>query len=138
MEIFIVLQLCYIGFWDWKTKKISNKAAGLLLILILLNNILTQTSIDRDHAAGILIVSIPMLFLTVIWPGSFGGGDIKLMAVCGLWMGCRGVVRAFVYAVFAAAIYALYLLIKEKGRKAEFALGPFLCLGIMLCFLEIF
>ena len=36
---------------------------------------------------GGLAVSLPMYLMTLAVPESFGGGDIKLMAVCGLILG---------------------------------------------------
>ena len=84
-----------------------------------------------EQVLGALCVSVPMLGITVLAPGSFGGGDVKFMCAAGALLGWRHILWSAAAGIFAAGVYALYLLIiKNTGRKAEFPLGPFLCLGI--------
>lgn len=69
--------------------------------------------------------------LTVLIPGAFGGGDIKLMAAAGILLGAKLTGTAFFFSVLAGGVYGIYLLAgKKKGGKDHFAFGPFLCLGI--------
>ena len=86
---------------------------------------------------GILIVSMPMLAISILCPGSFGGGDIKLSAICGLLLGHSGILRASWIALLSASVYSLGLLIIKKSPKTEFALGPFICFGVLCVFLDI-
>ena len=89
-----------------------------------------------EQFLGAVIISLPMLILSAMAGGSFGGGDIKLMAAGGLFLGAQGVVRAFVIGITAAGMYCLYSLLRKKVKlKGEFALGPFLSLGMMIAFL---
>ena len=82
---------------------------------------------------GALCISLPLLLLCVIWPGSFGGGDIKLMAVSGFYLGWKGIVAAFLTGVLFAGVYSLVMIcFGKKERRTEFALGPFLCGGIVI------
>ena len=86
-----------------------------------------------DRIAGMLVVSLPMFCTDLLVPGGFGGGDIKLMAAAGLFLGWRGSLLAAVLAFGAAGVYSLYLLISRKaGRKDAFAFGPFLCAGLAI------
>ena len=63
--------------------------------------------------------------------GGFGGGDVKFMCAAGALLGWRHILWSAAAGIFSAGVYVLYLLIiKNTGRKAEFPLGPFLCLGI--------
>lgn len=83
--------------------------------------------------AGAVCVSAPMLVLTVLRRGAFGGGDIKLMAAGGFFLGWRITVIAALLAVFLGGLYCGYLLIVKKAeRNSHFAFGPFLCMGMML------
>ena len=85
-----------------------------------------------DRFLGAVCVSIPMLLLSVATGGSFGGGDIKLMAAGGFFMGAAGILRAFVIGIFAAGMYCFWLLLwKRQGKRSEFALGPFLSAGML-------
>ncbi len=86
-----------------------------------------------ERLIGALCISIPMLGTAVLVSGSFGGGDVKLMCAAGALLGWRRILWSAAAGILAAGVYALYLLIiKNTGRKAEFPLGPFLCLGIVL------
>ena len=85
-----------------------------------------------------LIVSMPLFFIAVMWPGSFGGGDVKLMAICGILLGSKGILHAIWIALLEAVMYCVWLLVLGKGRKTVISFGPFLCLGVILTLLEIF
>ena len=89
-----------------------------------------------DSFLGAVCISAPMLLLSVLTGGSFGGGDIKLMASGGFLLGVWGIVRAFVIGVISAGMYCIYLLLRRTvDLKSEFALGPFLSLGMIVAFL---
>lgn len=80
---------------------------------------------------GAVCVSVPMLLLALLIPGAFGGGDIKLMAACGLFLGWRVTVISAFFAIVLGGIWGVILLLRKKAtRKDHFAFGPFLCLGM--------
>ena len=82
---------------------------------------------------GMISTSLPMLLLTLAIPGAFGGGDIKLMAACGLFLGWRLTLVSFILALAAGGLWGISLVAsKKKGRKEHFAFGPFLCVGMVL------
>ena len=86
-----------------------------------------------ERLIGFFSVSLPLFAITLAVPGAFGGGDIKLMAAGGLFLGWEKILSAVVLAVFSAGIYCCYLLfVKKAGRKAVFPLGPFLCFGMAM------
>ena len=83
--------------------------------------------------AGALCVSLPMLVLSIVIPGAFGGGDIKLMAACGLFLGWKITLVSAALAILFGGIYGCYLLAVHKAdRKAHFPFGPFLCTGMAI------
>jgi leader peptidase (prepilin peptidase)/N-methyltransferase len=92
-------------------------------------------SIGHDliaRAIGIFCVSVPLLIISIIIDGAFGGGDIKLMAAAGLLLGWQHTLVAFFIGIILGGVYAVILLArKKKGRKEHFAFGPCLCVGIM-------
>ena len=80
---------------------------------------------------GIFSVSVPLLVMTLLIPGAFGGGDLKLMAACGLILGWQLSYLAAFLAIVTGGIYGIYLLAaRKKDRKDHFAFGPFLCVGM--------
>lgn len=83
-----------------------------------------------SRVIGIFVISLPLTLITCLIPGAFGGGDIKLMAALGMFMGWKVSIVAFFLAVLTGGAYGIYLLLsKKKGRKDHFAFGPFLCVG---------
>lgn len=84
-----------------------------------------------ERVIGIFCVSGPLYLLTVAVPGAFGGGDIKLMAACGIFLGWKLNLLALFLGVMGGGIYGFWLLAaKRKKRTDHFAFGPFLCLGM--------
>jgi prepilin signal peptidase PulO-like enzyme (type II secretory pathway) len=65
------------------------------------------------------------------YPEAFGGGDIKLMAAAGLYLGWKYTVAGVAVGLFAAGLYGIYLLIRKKaGPKSKLKLAPFLAYGL--------
>lgn len=63
-----------------------------------------------------------------------GGGDIRLGAMMGVWLGWPVVILAIFIAYITGAIFALVLLaIKKKTLSAKIAFGPFLALATLFC-----
>lgn len=84
-----------------------------------------------SHGLGALCVSLPMLVLCLAVPGAFGGGDIKLMAAAGLFLGWQATLAAFFLAVVSGGGYGFFLLAAGRARRGDqIAFGPFLCAGI--------
>lgn len=85
-----------------------------------------------ERVLGAAAVSVPMLLVSLFVPGAFGGGDIKLMSACGLYLGAEAVFFSFFHALVLGGGYGLYLIIhKNKSRKERIAFGPFLAAGIV-------
>lgn len=83
------------------------------------------------RVAGVFAASIPLILAALFVPGSFGGGDIKLMAACGMFLGAA---EAF-YSLFLALVFAGFyggwlMIVKKKSGKERIAFGPFLAVGI--------
>ena len=118
---------------DWKTMIIPNECIVLLFLFSIVASIFVPEITWLDRILGFFIISVPMFIISMVTKGSIGGGDIKLMAVAGLFLGWECSISAFIYGMFGSGIYGVYLLLwKKQGRKAVFPLGPFLCGGIIL------
>lgn len=129
--VFLLLAiLMAVAFVDIDTMEIPNGFVIAALICGLLSIILFPEVTLWGHFIGFFSVSVPLALITMIIPGAFGGGDIKLMTALGLFMGWKISITAFAIAVLSGGAYGIYLLAgKKKGRKDHFAFGPFLCLG---------
>ena len=125
--------LLIIAVTDWNTQVIYDRYHIMILALAVLNMYLSAGHGITDKLIGAVIVSVPMFVFAFIIPGAFGGGDIKLMAVIGFFLGWKMSLTAFMLAVFSGGIYGIGLLLsKKKGAKEHFAFGPFLCAGTAL------
>lgn len=129
--------LFWIAWSDAHTHKINNSKVAGLATAVLLYVLQEESLMLTDKIIGILIISMPMLVFTLLLPGSFGGGDIKLMSVCGLLLGGSGILRAAWITLLSAAVYAVRTWVLKKSRKAEVALGPFICFGVLCVYLNI-
>ncbi|MCG8403509.1 MAG: prepilin peptidase [Firmicutes bacterium] len=76
-------------------------------------------------AAGLLL-----LVIAAVSRGGMGGGDVKLSAVMGLFLGWQGVAVALFLSFLAGGVISILLLAtKIKGRKDAVPFGPYLALG---------
>ncbi len=125
---------------DIREKIVPNRLVGLELLAWLL--IMLPQLFMRTEDALVLLVSglvgfgiAAVVFLAVYYTsrGGLGGGDVKLMAVSGLYLGYNGVLPTMLYGSVLAAIMAgILILFKKMGRKDSFPLVPFLFAGMVL------
>lgn len=98
---------------------------------------------DREHLLDYLIgffcISGFMLLLLIIGRAvkgvdAFGGGDIKLMAAAGLFLGYKNVILAFFLGcILGAVIHVIRM--KVSGKQRVLAFGPYLCAGLTIAML---
>jgi leader peptidase (prepilin peptidase)/N-methyltransferase len=75
------------------------------------------------------------LFYTIalISKGGMGGGDIKMMAMVGSFMGWKSVLMTTFLGSLMGSIFGLFLMLfKGKGRKTKVPFGPFLAIGTII------
>lgn len=126
-----MIVLAVVAHRDRKTMKIPDKfvlaALGVSLLSI---PFFPETGVG-ERVIGMCLVSLLLLMITLCVPGAFGGGDIKLMAACGVFLGWRYSLLALGIAVFLGAVYGGHLLVLGKAdRTTRIAFGPFLCIGM--------
>jgi leader peptidase (prepilin peptidase)/N-methyltransferase len=126
---FILLAISLI---DYESMEIPN---GLVIVLIPL----AAAAVWLDpgvtllqRGIGFFTVSVPLLIAAFVKENAFGGGDIKLMAVCGFLLGWQSVFLAFLIALLTGVCYALAV---KKRKNEPFAFGPFLCFGVVIALL---
>lgn len=127
--------LIVVTFIDADTMEIPNALSIWIALLGLAGMVLGPTAQLPwyDHLIGALAVSVPMFILAFLVIGSFGLGDVKLMAAAGLLLGWQLVLVATLIGIFIGGAYGIFLLVtRKKGRKDHFAFGPSLCAGIAL------
>jgi leader peptidase (prepilin peptidase) / N-methyltransferase len=99
-------------------------AVGLLLSMI------TGRPGWLDSLLGVLVGGGIFLLIIVASRGGMGGGDMKLGAMLGAFLGWKLVLVAILLGVLAGGAVAIGLLaLRRKGRKDAVPFGPFLALG---------
>lgn len=123
--------LTVVAFVDIDTMEIPNGFVITILIIGLIS-VGTMPGLSLvERIIGVFSVSLPLTLITLAVPGAFGGGDMKLMAACGLLLGWKLNLVSLFLAVLTGGLYGIYLLLsRKKGRKEHFAFGPFLCMGM--------
>lgn len=80
--------------------------------------------------AGFVAAGAVMLLIALLSRGGMGGGDIKLAALMGLYLGPRSVGVALMLAFLAGGLVGIALLASGlKGRKDAIPFGPYLAFG---------
>ncbi|HXH10513.1 MAG TPA: prepilin peptidase [Alphaproteobacteria bacterium] len=71
--------------------------------------------------------------VALISKGGMGGGDIKLIAMIGAFLGWQGVFFTILVGALAGSVVGLGLMsLGKKGRKDKVPFGPFLALGAIV------
>ena len=123
--------LTVVALTDWDTRTIYDRFHIMILFLGAGGFWLRPEHGILDRFIGAAAVALPMLVLTLLIDGAFGGGDIKLMAASGFLLGWRAIVFAMFLGLAAGGTYCLGMLLRGKlGRKDQLAFGPFLALGL--------
>jgi leader peptidase (prepilin peptidase)/N-methyltransferase len=101
--------------------------AGLLASLVL-------TPVGIGNALiGVLLGGGLFFVIAVLSRGGMGGGDIKLIAMIGAFLGWQAVLATIFLGAFLGALMGLTLmLLRQKGRKDPLPFGPFLAMGGLL------
>ena len=122
------------AFVDGRTGEIPPGVDWFILALGVLHLALHLSDWPK-YVIGFLAVSLPLYLLLLATGGrGIGGGDIKLMAACGLLVGWKLILLAFAAAcILGSVIHLLRMRLKGAGRTL--ALGPYLAAGTVLSML---
>ena len=116
---------------DFRTYEIP---FGINLFILALG--LIRLALDYHNFLSYLIGSLAVsVFLTILYYASggraIGGGDVKLMAVCGLFLGWKLIILAFgLGCVLGAVIHVIRM--KVSGEDHVLAMGPYLSAGVLI------
>lgn len=116
---------------DWRTYEIPLGINVFLFILGVAAAVLDRGNL-LSHLAGMVCVSGFLGILYLISRGrAIGGGDIKLMFACGLILGWKLIILAFLLGCIIGSVIHL-VRIRVQGEGHVLAMGPYLSAGIFL------
>lgn len=122
--------LIVVSITDIQTMTIPDSLQVFIFILAVINIIVTPNELI-EKLIGLAVISIPMLLIAAI-TGGFGGGDVKLCAVSGLFLGWKLVLLGAFAGCILASCWSILLIIRKKAdKKTLISFGPFLCFGFL-------
>lgn len=126
---------------DYKLQIIPNRLTLTMLEVGIVFSFLrgvNNLNVAVEMWIGMLLGAVVFLVLTylgnlVFRKETMGFGDVKLMGTLGLFFGWRNIIAISVLAFFIAAIFSVFLIIKNKIKKQEISeyipFGPFIVLA---------
>jgi leader peptidase (prepilin peptidase)/N-methyltransferase len=116
---------------DWRTFEIEN-GFHVFFIALALVQIATDYLNWKQYLIGFFAVSLPLAVIYFASKGTaLGGGDVKLMAACGLLIGWKNIALSLMFGCILGAIIHLFRMkFFKAGRKL--AMGPYLSMGIFI------
>lgn len=115
---------------DLEENKIPNAVLLPFFIIGLIERLFTSKTLHWyfNPFLGIIVGFSVMFLLAYFSKGGMGGGDIKLLAVIGIFIGPLGALITLFLAAFLGLFYAIFSgAALKKGTKIPF--GPFLAIG---------
>ena len=116
---------------DFRTYEIP---LGINLFILALG--LIRLALDYQHWAtyiiGLFLVSSILYSIVLLSKGkAMGGGDVKLMAACGLLLGWQQILLAFVLGcILGSVIHVIRIRVSKASHVL--AMGPYLSAGVFL------
>ena len=136
LSCFLLCWLWLLWLIDYRFQFIFDDSLVPLLIMGLVATPWLPFSLWQRLAAGVGAF-IVLAALAILGRGALGGGDVKMMAVLGLWLGVNGIITTACIGFILGGIAAIImLLLRIHGRKDFFAFGPFLIMGAVVAWLS--
>lgn len=128
MSILIIISLI-----DYEIKIIPNILILFILFIGILSIFFSPQLFWYERIIGFFAASLPFLLASIISRGGMGGGDIKLMAVCGLILGWKLILISLFIGCILGTIYG-FIARKKNGSflKASIPFGPFLSTAMVI------
>lgn len=129
--IVLLIILSIITYTDIKRREIDHWPLVIGLLFIIPYTVFGFNNVSfKESLVGFLIAFITFMILGFF---GMGGGDIKLMALIGLFLGWKMVIIAmYLTFLIGAIIGVLSILIKKSKSKDFIPLGPSIAIATML------
>lgn len=128
--------LCAVALIDMDTLEIPDGFPFILLLLGVISCWTMPGPSVFSRIIGMFCVSIPMFLICMAVEEAFGGGDIKLMAASGFFLGWKLSLFSLFIAILSGGSWGMILLLRKRVKGTDhFAFGPFLCIGMTIALL---
>lgn len=138
--VYDVTTVCYLALFsallvlsviDFRTYEIP-LGCNIFILAVGLIHLFVDYSNWLQYVIGLTAVSLFLYIIYVVSKGrAIGGGDVKLMAVCGLLLGWKLSVVAFILGCVLGSVIHIARM-KISGKDHMLAMGPYLSMGVMI------
>jgi prepilin signal peptidase PulO-like enzyme (type II secretory pathway) len=132
-EYFFLMTACAISVVDFRSMKIPD---SLVILMLLLSIYPVFAANDwRSSLYGSFFLGGILLFIILVFPGGFGGGDIKFGAVIGFFLGLElSMISMEASLLTGSVVGLLYARISGKGLRIRIPFAPFLSAGLLIAY----
>ena len=121
---------------DYYTFEVRHRFILLIALLSVLQYCFVGTLSIREMSIGFFASSLPLLLISLFTHGSIGGGDIKLLASCGLVLGYANILLGTFLGIVLGGFYGILLItLGNKEKKDHLPFVPLLAIGLSLAYL---
>ena len=131
LSCLVIAGLVILSFVDFETYEIPVEINYFILAIGIIVTIFDYKNF-LEHIIGLVLVSGFIYIIIYLSNGrAMGGGDCKLMATCGLLIGWKLILVAFIIGCILGSIVHS-IRIKVSNEPKVLALGPYLAIGIYI------
>ncbi len=130
---FFAALLLVIGNIDFRYFRIPNSLIVIGFIAGVIFLFLGGLRDPADSLLGMIAGGLPLLALSVLSPQGMGGGDVKLGALAGFYLGWHQALAViFLSALLASGTWLLLIAAGIKSRKDPIPFGSFMALSVFI------
>ncbi len=133
-----LMALLAITLIDWEHRIIPDEISISFILIGIVWSFIRTGPGPWESALGALVgggvlYAVGFAYKLLRKTEGMGGGDVKLMAMIGAFLGIKLVLPVIVLASFGGSIYGLFLMHGKGGSKTSVAFGSFLAPAAALC-----
>lgn len=134
----LVSILIVIGMIDYDTQFVFTSTTffgGIVAVIFIIFQAIVYKSGTVDLLLG-GVIGFAIIGLIVFLTKGMGEGDIEIAAICGLFLGIKGILLGLFLAIVIGGLVGIIILaLKLKKAKEKIAFGPFIAIGSLISML---
>ena len=134
IAVILISSSIVVSVIDYKIQIIPNSISLPGIVLGLLINLIPSSPVGFLNALyGMALGGGLFYVVALVSRGGMGGGDIKLIAMFGAFLGWKNcLVTIFCGVLLGSLVGVTLLVLQRKGRKDPIPFGPFLFIGALI------
>lgn len=135
LNVYLICSVCVcIGIIDVK-KMVVPPSLVIVFILLSIFPVIMHHDI-LDNVYGFALLTLFFLLMLLVFPGAFGGGDIKLYAAAGFLLGIELSVVLLEVSLITGAIFGVaFAVARGRNFRLKIPFAPFIAAGIIITLL---